>query len=170
VLDLATGTARWHRAGHDPLPIRWVLLRDPAGKLPPTAPCCTAPTAEATRVVAWFVARGNIEVTFEEARAHLGIETQRQWRTRATGRTTPCLLGLFSLVVVLANVLHPVELPTRQAAWYATPEATFADALAAVRGPLRTHGNYQESASRAEMTQIPRTLWDSLTDLLAYAA
>jgi len=169
-LDLATGTALWHRAGHNPLPIRWVLLRDPAGKLPPTALCCTDPTVEATQVVGWFVARWNLEVTFEEVRAHLGFETQRQWSTTAIGRTPPCLLGLFSLVVLLAKTLHPQELPTRQAAWYAKDEATFADALAAVRRHLHTHGNYPQSASDAECVQIPRPLWTSLTDLLAYAA
>jgi hypothetical protein len=169
-LDLATATALWHRVGNDPLPIRWVLLRDPAGKLPPTALCCTDPTVAATQIVAWFVARWNIEVTFEEVRAHLGMETQRQWTTRAIGRTTPCLLGLFSLVVVLAKTLHPQDLPTRHAAWYAKEEATFADALAAVRGHLRTNWNSRASASTVEMIQIPRPLWDSLTDLLAYAA
>jgi hypothetical protein len=169
-VDLATDTALWHRAGHDPLPIRWVLLRDPAGKLPPTALCCADPTAEATQVVVWFVARWHIEVTFEETRAHLGLETQRQWSTAAQGRTTPCLLGLFSLVVLLAKTLHPQHLPTRHAAWYAKEEATFADTLAAVRGHLRTHWQFPESAAAGEMVQIPRPLWDSLTDLLAYAA
>jgi hypothetical protein len=170
VLEIATGTALWHRVGNDPLPIRWVLLRDPAGKLPPTALCGTDPTVAATQVVAWFVARWNIEVTFEEARAHLGIETQRQWSTRAIGRTTPGLLGVFSLVVLLAQTLHPEALPTRQAAWYAKDEATFADALAAVRTHLRARWNCHESAPHPEFVQIPRPLWDSLTDLLAYAA
>jgi hypothetical protein len=169
-LDLATGTALWHRSGTAPLPIRWVLLRDPAGKMKPTALCCTDPTVDAPQIVAWFVARWNIEVTFEEVRAHLGIETQRQWSTRAMGRTTPCLLGLFSLVVLLAKTLHPAQLPTRQAAWYAKEEATFADALAAVRGQLRSHWNNEQSAVDEELVQIPRPLWDSLTDLLAYAA
>ena len=169
-IDLATGTALWHRAGNAPLPLRWVLLRDPAGTLPPTALCCTDPTAEAIPIVGWFVARWNIEVTFARARAQLGVETQRQWSTRAIGRTTPCLLGLFSLVVLLAKALHPHELPTRQAAWYAKGEATFADALAAVRAHLRGRWQSADSASDAEFVQIPRPLWDSLTDLLAYAA
>ena len=169
-LELATGTALWHRAGHDPLPLRWVLLRDPAGTLPPTALCCTDPTAAATQVVAWFVARWNIEVTFAEMRAHLGFETQRQWSTRAMGRTTPCLLGLFSLVVLLAKALHPDRVPTRQAAWYAKEEASFADALAAVRAHLRARWQFADSAPAPDLIQIPRPLWDSLTELLAYAA
>jgi hypothetical protein len=169
-LELATGTALWHRAGTAPLPIRWVLLRDPAGKVPPAALCCTDPAAEAIRVVEWFVLRWNLEVTFEEVRAHLGFETQRQWTTRALGRTTPCLLGLFSLVVLLARALHPERLPIRQAAWYAKEEATFADALAAVRAHLRATWNCRESAPPTDLVQIPRPLWTTLSDLLAYAA
>ena len=169
-LDLATGTALWHRAGNPPLPIRWVLLRDPAGKLPPAALCCTDPAVAAAQLVEWFVARWNLEVTFEEVRAHLGFETQRQWSARAVGRTTPCLLGLFSLVVVLALTLHPQQLPIRRAAWYAKEEATFADALAAVRGHLRQRWNCAESAAAADLIPIPRPLWNSLTELLAYAA
>lgn len=169
-LDLATGTALWRRVGSDPLPLRWVLLRDPAGRMPPTALCCTDPTADATQVVERSVARWNIEVTFAEARAHLGFETQRQWSTRAMGRTTPCLLGLFSLVVVMAKALHPAALPTRQAAWYAKGEASFADALAAVRAHLRDRWHYEASASDSDLVQIPRSLWDSLTDLFCYAA
>jgi DDE superfamily endonuclease len=169
-LAVATGTALWHRAGRDPLPLRWVLLRDPAGKRPPTALCVTAPTAAPEQIVAWFVARWQIEVTFAEARAHLGIEAQRQWRPRAIGRTTPCLLGLFSLVVLMAQVLHPERLPTRQAAWYAKEEATFADALAAVRAHLRARWQYAASAADPDLVLIPRSLWTSLTDLLAYAA
>jgi DDE superfamily endonuclease len=169
-LEVATGTALWHRSGAAPLPLRWVLLRDPAGKRPPTALCVTAPTAAPEQIVAWFVARWQIEVTFAEARAHLGIEAQRQWRPRAIGRTTPCLLGLFSLVVLLAQVLHPARLPTRQAAWYAKEEATFADALAAVRAHLRARWQYAASAADPDLVLIPRSLWTSLTDLLAYAA
>ena len=42
------------------------------------------------QIVNWFVLRWNIEVTFFETRAHLGIETQRQWSDKAIARTTPC--------------------------------------------------------------------------------
>lgn len=169
-VEVATGTALWYRSGNDPLPLRWVLARDPAGRGAPIALGCTEPAVGAQQVIAWFVPRWSIEVTFAEARAHLGFETQRQWTTPAIGRTTPCLLGLFSLVVLMAKRLHPEQLPTRQAAWYAKDEATFADALAAGRTHLRATWNYPEVASVADPVQIPRRLWNSLTDLLAYAA
>jgi hypothetical protein len=46
-------------------------------------------------------------VTFEESRANLGIETQRQWSDLATRRATPLLFGLYSLVALFGQALHP---------------------------------------------------------------
>jgi len=104
-MDLTSGTALWHRDGEAPLPIRCSLLHRPAASM--------------RQITAWYVSLWQIEVTFEEVRAHLGVETQRQWSTWAIARTTPCLLGLFSFVLLLAYQLSPQVLPTRQAAWYA---------------------------------------------------
>lgn len=168
--DVTSGTALWPRAGAPPLPIRWVLLRDPHGCFPPTALFCTDPDALPAQIVAWFIGRWNIEVTFEEVRAHLGVETQRHWSTRARGRTTPCLLGLFSLIVLLALALHPQALPTRAAAWYHKPEATFADALAAVRRHLWASWNCAASRIDSDTTPIPRALWQRLHEAVCYAA
>jgi hypothetical protein len=138
-LQMMRGTSLWYRTGEDPLPIRWVLLRCPEQQqqsFPPMALFCTDPSSSAQQIVGWFVGRWSIEVTFEEAHAHLGMETQRQWSERALGRSTPCLLGLFSVVIVVAKALHPEELAVRRAAWYAKEEASFIDALAAVRASL----------------------------------
>jgi hypothetical protein len=168
--DLATGTALWYHPGQDPLPIRWLLLRDPAGGAAPTALFCTDQTAAPERIVGWFVGRWNIEVTFEEARAHLGLETQRQWTTRAIGRTTPCLLGLFSLVTVLAYRVHGAALPTRQAAWYPKTAATFSDALAAVRRALWGMPQSTMSQHGPDDSHFPLPLWDRLSEVAAYAA
>ena len=116
------------------------------------------------------MARGHIAVTLEAVRAPRGIETPRQRSTRAIGRTTPCLLGLFRLVVLLAPVRHPAPWPTRRAAWDANAEATGASALAAVRAHRRARWNCAESAATTDLIHIPRPLWNRRTDLLAYAA
>src|SRR6187551_854040 len=86
LLDVATGTALWHTDGCDPLPIRWVLVCDPRGRLSAYALFCTDQAVDALAILAVYLQRWNVEVTFEEARAHLGLETQRQWTTRAVGR------------------------------------------------------------------------------------
>jgi hypothetical protein len=153
-----------------PLPICWVLLRDPSGKRRPCALFCTDPSAAPRQIIAWYVSRWQIEVTFEEARCHLGLETQRQWSTRAITGTTPCLLGLFSLVLLLAYRLSPKALPTRQAAWYAKRTPTFADALAVVRRQLWAELNAPSSLQTTPMANPSALVLDMLIETACYAA
>jgi hypothetical protein len=169
-LEMVTGVALWYHRGSDPLPIRWVLIRDPQGTFKPQAFFCTAPQVSAAGILGWFIARWSIEVTFEELRAYLGFETQREWSDKAVERTTPCLFGLFSLVVIMAKVLHPSTLPIRQTRWYAKEEATFSDALAAVRRDLWRGANSSTSAQSAEMLLIPKAVVDSLQKVACYSA
>ena len=134
---LTTFTAVWAKSAREAVLVRVVMTIDPkpeGGK--PREECflCTDVEARAEQVIEWFVLRWNEEVTFEEARRHLGIETQRQWSEKAIARTTPVLLGVYSLVTVMTQALRPdgkVEIGT--AAWYAKPEATFSDCLALIR-------------------------------------
>lgn len=132
-LDVVSGTAIWYHPGKQ-IAIRWVLVRDVAGAFKPQGFVCTDPDADPLDVLRWFVRRWSIEVTFAEVRRHLGVETQRQWSDLAISRTTPALLGLFSLVTLWANELFAHQLaPPRRAAWYPKPQITFSDALAVVR-------------------------------------
>lgn len=133
-VEICSATAVWRHAGLPVLPIRWVLLRDPLHHFDPQALLCTDPACDPLQIVRWFIQRWQVEVTFREVRDHLGVETQRQWSEQAIARTTPCLLALFSIVILLAARLHH---RARSAvcidAWYHKPRPTFADALAAVR-------------------------------------
>lgn len=137
-LRLATDTAVWYHNGLPPVPLRWVLVADqldadPAKALETQALLCADGAVEAAQIVEWSVLRWQLEVTFEEARTRLGIETQRQWSDLAILRTTPALLGLFSLVTLFAHFqLQGQQLSTRQAAWYAKEAPTFSDTLAYV--------------------------------------
>lgn len=169
-IEFATGCSLWYRRGLDPVPIRWVLVRCPDHSFQPTALFCSAQSVSAKQIILWFIARWNIEVTFEEMRAYLGFETQRHWSVRAIERTTPCLMGLFSLVVVMAHTLHPEELPIRQASWYPKQEATFSDALAAVRRDLWANFDYSTSADEADLPLISEATLLSLLDLACYSA
>jgi hypothetical protein len=151
--------------------IRWVLICDPDGKFESQALLSTDPDADPVQIVEWFVQRWQLEVTFEEARAHLGIETQRQWSDLAILRTTPVLLGLFSLVTLFAHhLLQGRELPVRQAAWYSKALPTFSDTLAFVRQHLWPASISWMSPAEADMVIIPKALFARLTDALAYAA
>jgi len=169
-IEVATATAVWYHGGLPPVALRWVPVRDPAGDFDPQALLCTDPTVSAQQIVEWFVLRWQLEVTFHEARAHLGVETQRQWSDHAIQRTTPALLGLFSLVTLLAHeLLQGHALPARQAAWYTKPLPTFVDTLALVRRELWAVPVFSLSSQSTDMIEIPRSRWDRVTNALAYA-
>jgi hypothetical protein len=171
VVKVATGTAVWYHSGMPVVPLRWVLIVDPRGRFVPQALLSTDTTLTAQQIVEWYVWRWQLEVTFEEARAHLGIETQRQWSDLAILRTTPALLGLFSLVTLLAHqVLQEQALPARSAAWYPKSVATFSDTLALVRQQLWPAHISWISPAEPDMITIPKPLFDRLTDTLAFAA
>jgi hypothetical protein len=169
-LDVVSGTALWYHPGKQ-VPIRYVLVRDPASKFEPQAFLCTDQAATPLDMLRLFVRRWSVEVTFAEVRRHLGVETQRQWSDLAIARTTPCLLALFSLVTLWASSLAARGLvQPRRAAWYAKPAVTFSDALAAVRKELWTAQPFSTFPNARDMATIPRALLDSLTEAACYPA
>jgi hypothetical protein len=173
-IEMASGTAVWYHTGQPVVPIRWVLIRPVEGRGKPFEPqalLCTDLDADPLQIVSWFVLRWQVEVTFEETRAHLGLETQRQWNDLAIARTTPAILGLFSLVTLLANEpsLRKAGL-IRQAAWYVKDRPTFSDALAWVRHHLWTHGGFCTSTDKPDDPKLWQALTERLTQTLCYAA
>lgn len=161
LVEIATGTAIWYKLGSPPVPIRWLLVRDPTGELSPQAFLCTDVDANPVDILQYFVARWQLEVTFQETRAHCGVETQRQWSDLAIARTTPALLGLFSLITLWANDLATeISLRPKTAAWYPKPHCTFSDAIAAVRRVIWDHQISCMSRSHRDSINIPRQLWD----------
>jgi DDE superfamily endonuclease len=170
-LEIASDTAVWYPAGLPPVPIRWLLVRDPTGELKPQAFLSTDLDAAPAEILQWFVCRWQLEVTFEEARAHLGLESQRQWSDRAILRTTPALLGLFSLVCLWAHDLFAAQAFTpRRAVWYPKTHLTFSDAIAAVRREIWQHQITYTSRSPDQHMTIPRRIWNRMANALAFAA
>ena len=146
LLQIVSGTAIWHHPGRL-VPIRYVLVRDVAGEFKPQAFLCTDLDANPLDILRWFVRRWSIEVTFAEVRRHLGVETQRQWSDPAIARTTPALLGLFSLITLWANELFADGAPApRTASWYPKPLLTFSDALATVPLEIWAGHDWQTSS------------------------
>jgi hypothetical protein len=157
-LEICTGTALWYRSGFAPLQIRWVLTRDPASKRPPKAIFSTDPAQSAEEVITDFMKRWSLEVTFEESRAHLAIE-----------RSTPLLFGLYSLVTLFGQALHPDgQIPVAQTAWYRKQTATFRDVLAVVRRHLWDQGTFCTSPTDQRVVLVPRTTLEHWSLALCY--
>lgn len=133
-LKYISNVSLWGGDGFPPLPIRWVLVLDPEGELDPVPLMSTDLTISPEKIITFYIQRWNLEVTFEEVREHLGVETQRQWSDKAIARTTPILLSLYTIVCLIANRLQterPIDVA--QTAWYEKHDATFSDLLKAVR-------------------------------------
>ena len=165
----ASGTALWYKAGVAPVPIRWVLVRDPTGDHEPAAFLSTDLKATPAMILGWFVSRWRVETTLQEVRTHLGAETQRQWSDLAIMRTTPALLGLFALITVWAGdqARNTASAPQPNvAAWYRKDQPTFSDAIAAVRRVLWCPPNFSMSPKPGETVEIPAELLNRVVQTL----
>ena len=170
-LEVFSGISLWYTPGHAPVAIKWVVTRDPDGKLCSEAFFCTNLAATEEQIIHWFILRWNIEVTFEEARAHVGVETQRQWSDLAIARTTPALFGLFSIIVLMAtHIVKEQGLPVLKSAWYQKSEATFSDIIALVRRHIWASKYYANSSKTPEHNLIEDDFVNVLIELVCYAA
>lgn len=170
-IEWCSGTALWYRGGHTPLPIRWVLTRDPKAERDARAYFSTDQDQSGLSIITDFMKRWCAEVTFEESRAHLGVETQRQWSNTAIERTTPCLFGLYSIVAFLGQHLYPAgDIPFQQTAWYRKQQATFTDVLAAVRRHLWKNFSSSTSPENPDVILLSRSDLARLADIVCSSA
>lgn len=170
-VEVATGTALWYHVGKPVVALRWVLVRLPGATAEPKAFLCTDVEAAPLTVVGWYVRRWAVEVTFAEVRRHLGVETQRQWSAPAIARTTPCLLGLFSVVTLVADRLEAAgALHARQSPWYRKAVPSFSDALASVRVELWRGAISQTSGCGTQRAIKTGAVFERMSAALAYAA
>ena len=169
-LEILSDTALWYRTGTPPRLIRWVLVRDPEGRRAPQAFFSTDIEMEPTDIIACFVRRWQVEVTFAELRAHLGVETQRQWSDKAIARTTPALFGLYSLIGLWACDLFDERSLPYAAAWYRKNNLTFSDAIGVVRHTLWTGDIYRRSPQNPKPPEIPPDRFKRMAEALCFAA
>jgi hypothetical protein len=169
-VEITSNTAVWYHSGMPAVPIRWVLIRDPNQKFETRTLLCMDQSADPLEILTRFVRRWQVEVTFQEVRAHLGVETQRQWSDQAIARTTPILMGLFSWVTLLANQSQvDGRLPVRQAVWYAKATPTFSDAIALVRRQIWTHWVFSMSEFAPNVQKSHPTLLQRLFEAVCYS-
>lgn len=172
-LEYLTFICLWYQAGKMPIPLRIVLVKTPNGKNEAETFFSTDVELEATQIINYFVLRWNIEVTFEEVRASLGVETQRQWSDKAISRTTPLLMGLYSFVTLVAFTMHQIKplVSINVASWYnKNGELTFSDILALVRRDIWVEKNLSKSGKRVDLDKYDNKIVNELIYQLSIAA
>jgi hypothetical protein len=153
------------------LPLRWVLVRAPHEAFEPHAVLGTDLMVDPLQILAWFVLRWHLEVTWQAARAHLGMETPRPWNAQAIARTTLALLGLVSMITLWAGQgAQEHARPIRQAVWSRQVQPTVAAAMAVVRQHVWISTHVDLLPAKPDMVKIPSTLLNRLTESLCDAA
>jgi len=178
-VEIISDSAIWYSTGLPAVPLHWVLIRDPQEEFDTQALLCTDLTVDPkqiisgfVKIISWFVRRWQMEATFQEVRQRLGFETQRHWSERAIRRSTPALLGLFSLVTLFAHQHMAKDANVvRRTAWYDKRYPTFPDALAVVRKELwAAEWTFCGLAREDDTVKVPREFMERLTDAVCYAA
>jgi len=168
-LLVATGTALWYNSnyGKRPVPLRWVLIKDPNGIIDSKALLSTDLNLTVEEIINYYIQRWSVEVTFQEVRKHLGIETQRQWSDLAIARTTPVLMGLFSLITLWANYLQKHNLLTiNTSAWYQKTHPTFSDAIASTRQYIWRNQNFRTSTRIGDVCNLDSNVLELIIHLV----
>jgi hypothetical protein len=169
LVSLAGGTGHWYKSGRGLVPLRWVFVRDREGTHRDEYFYTTDPAMSPEGIVGLYAWRWNIETTFQEARAHLGLETTRGWCRLTVLRAGPCLLGLYSVVALLYMAL-PSEERRGSVQWPGKAVVTFSDALAGVRRWLWSSWVFPQAAGSTAVQQLPEPLQALLFSALAPAA
>lgn len=169
LVSLASGTGHWYKSGRGLVPLRWVFVRDREGTHRDEYFYTTDPATSPEGIVGHYAWRWNIETTFQEARAHLGLETTRGWCRQTVLRAGPCLLGLYAVVALLYMALPEQE---RQGSvqWPGKAVVTFSDALTAVRRWLWSSWVFPQAAGGTAVQQLPEPLQALVFSALAPAA
>ena len=172
-IEYITFVCLWYHAGCAPITLRVVLVKTPDGKNAAEPFFSTNIDLQPTQIIRYFVLRWNIEVTFEEARAHLGVETQRQWSDKAIARTTPLLMGLFSFVTLVAIKMNRTKelVSIEIASWYDKQgELTFSDILAIVRRSIWSKRYFSKSENQPDLDKYNDETINTLIYQLSLAA
>jgi hypothetical protein len=169
-VEVVSGTGHWYKAGQGLVPVRWVYVHDRTGTHRDEYFYSTDLTMTPQAIIEEYTGRWNIETTFEDARAYLGLESTRGWCARTVGRAEPCLLGLYSVVALLYGLLPPADQDQGTVEWDGKDTVTFSDAITAVRRWLWTHWVFPQAGHAEAFAKLPEAFRQLLLYALAPAA
>lgn len=156
-IECLTFVCFWYHAGEPPIPLRIVLVKTPGGKNEAEVFFSTDIKNTSVQIIDWFVLRWNIEVTFQESRLNLGVETQRQWSDNAIQRSTPLLMALYSILTLIALKMNSIKtlVVHETTSWYDKKgELTFGDIIVIVRREVWLKRYFSKSANNDEFEKL----------------
>lgn len=168
-VEVVTGTGCWYKSGRGLVPLRWVFVHDVDGTHRDEYFLCTDATLSPEAIISHYTARWNIETTFQELRAHLGLETTRGWCAQTVLRAAPCLFGLYTVVTLLYHALPPSQ-RFGAVCWPGKQGVTFSDALTVVRRWLWSAVVFPQAGSATGIEKLPEPLREIIFSALAPAA
>lgn len=169
-VEVVTGVGHWYKGGEGLVAVRWVYVHDVTGTHRDDYLYSTDVDLTAQAIIEEYTGRWNIETTFAELRAYLGLETTRGWCAQTVLRAEPCLLGLYSLVALLYWQLGEQAWGQGGVDWDGKREVTFSDAIMAVRRWLWTKWVFAKAGHDGAFTKLPEPLQQTLLYALAPAA
>lgn len=153
-VEIVSGTGYWYRAGEGIVEVLWVHVHDLTGTHRDEYFYTTDLHLTAKQVIEYFTGRWSIEVTFQEARAHLGVETTRGWSRQTVLRAEPCLLGLYSVVALWFAALPESDRQDLAVEWAGKVTITYSDAVTFVRRDLWRHWIFANPAYRPVVEKL----------------
>jgi hypothetical protein len=165
-VEAVTGTGHWYKGGNGLVPIRWVFVKDTTGTHRDEYLFTTDTGRTADAVVGTYCGRWSIETTFQECRSCTGLETTRGRSAKTVTRAAPCLLGLYSVVAVLYDVL-PEAKRVGSVSWAGKETVTFSDALIAVRRWIWAEGVFPQARINDAIAELPDKVRELLLSGLA---
>ena len=153
-VEVVTGTGHWYRAGEGIVEVLWVYVRDLTGTHRDEYFYTTDLQLTAKQIVEYFTGRWSIEVTFQEARAHLGVETTRGWTRQTVLRAEPSLFGLYSIVALWFAALPESDRKDLAVEWTGKVAITYSDAVTFVRRDLWRHWIFANPAYKPVVEKL----------------
>lgn len=169
-VEVVTGTGHWYKAGEGLAPVRWVYVHDLSGTHRDEYFYGTDVTMTAQEIIEEYTGRWNIETTFEESRAYLGLESTRGRCERTVGRAEPCLLGLYSVVALLYWLPPSADQERGVVEWAGKVTVTFSDAITAVRRWLWAHWVFPRAGHAETFAKLPEAFQRFLLAAITPAA
>jgi DDE superfamily endonuclease len=169
-IEAVTGTGYWYRIGEALVEVRWVYVHDRTGTHRDEYFFTTDITMRPQQVVEWYTQRWSIETTFQECREYLKLESTKGYGQQTVLRFTPCLFGLYTMVVLLYLQLPRPSRALSTVLWRGKSTVTFSDMMTCVRRALWQQWVFQTQAASQEFSKLSPSLQETILYALAPAA